>query len=104
MAPNQALVPVKFQYASESDRGPYPFSASTQIEGGSTAPGDRHAIMVNAQSCTLYELYHAYYHSGGKSTAGSGAIWKFAQGVGPAHLGEVTHQGLAGERRAYPDL
>ncbi len=35
---------------------------------------------------------------------GSGAIWKFAQGVGPAHLGAVTHPGLAGERRAYPDL
>ncbi|MHB8528788.1 MAG: dihydroxy-acid dehydratase domain-containing protein, partial [Caulobacteraceae bacterium] len=35
---------------------------------------------------------------------GSGALWKFAQGVGPAHLGAVTHPGMAGERRAYADL
>lgn len=95
VAPNQALVPVKFQYASESDRGPYPFSASTPIEGGSNAPGDRHAIMVNPQSCTLYELYHAYYHSGGKSTAGSGAIWKLGlDGLRPAGWTSADAAGL----------
>jgi len=69
------LVPVKFTYASESDKGPYPFSATTPIEGGPNAKGDRHAIMVNPKTCTLYELYDAYFHAGGKSTAGSGAIW-----------------------------
>ncbi|MGH6993498.1 MAG: dihydroxy-acid dehydratase, partial [Caulobacteraceae bacterium] len=35
---------------------------------------------------------------------GSGALWKYAQSVGPAHLGAITHPGRAGERRAYPDL
>ena len=35
---------------------------------------------------------------------GSGAIWKFAQGVGPAHLGAVTHPGMAGETHVYADL
>ncbi len=35
---------------------------------------------------------------------GSGAIWKFAQGVGPAYLGAVTHPGLSGERHVYADL
>jgi dihydroxy-acid dehydratase len=35
---------------------------------------------------------------------GSGAIWKFAQGVGPAHLGAVTHPGFAGERHVYADI
>jgi dihydroxy-acid dehydratase len=35
---------------------------------------------------------------------GSGALWKFAQGVGPAFLGAVTHPGMKGERRAYADL
>ncbi|MGH6985439.1 MAG: dihydroxy-acid dehydratase [Caulobacteraceae bacterium] len=35
---------------------------------------------------------------------GSGALWKYAQSVGPAHLGAITHPGHAGERRAYPDL
>jgi len=75
---SQPLVPVKFQYASESDKGPYPFSATTPIEGGQGASGDRHAIMVNPKSCTLYELYNAHYYSGGRSTAGSGAIWSLS--------------------------
>ena len=35
---------------------------------------------------------------------GSGAIWKFAQGVGPAHLGAVTHPGQKGESHVYADL
>ena len=33
----------------------------------------------------------------------SGAIWKFAQLVGPAHLGAVTHPGGAAETHSYPD-
>lgn len=74
--PSQPLVRIHFQYASESDKGPYPFSARTPIEGGQQASGDRHAIMVNPKTCTLYELYDAYYHPHGKSTAGSGAIWR----------------------------
>ena len=35
---------------------------------------------------------------------GSGAIWKYAQQVGPAHLGAVTQPGFAGERKAYADI
>jgi len=65
---------IKFQYASQSDKGPYPFTATTAIEGGQDATGDRHAIMVNSSTCTLYELWHARYKTSG-STAGSGAIW-----------------------------
>jgi len=68
------LINVSFQYASESDPGPYPFGADTPIEGGQNASGDRHAIMVDSSSCTLYELYDAQYSPNG-STAGSGAIW-----------------------------
>jgi len=68
------LVKIKFQYASESDKGPYPFGADTPIEGGKNAGGDRHAIMVNRNTCTLYELWNARY-APGHSTAGSGAIW-----------------------------
>ncbi len=33
----------------------------------------------------------------------SGAIWKFAQMVGPAHLGAVTNPGGAAETHSYPD-
>jgi dihydroxy-acid dehydratase len=35
---------------------------------------------------------------------GSGAIWKFAQTVGPASAGAVTHPGFAGEKHVYADL
>ena len=34
----------------------------------------------------------------------SGAIWKFAQLVGPAHLGAVTHPGGAAETHCYADI
>jgi hypothetical protein len=70
----QMLVHIRFKYASESNRGPYPFGSDTLIEGGKNAGGDRHAIMVNRDTCTLYELYDARY-APGRSTAGSGAIW-----------------------------
>ena len=70
----QAFVHVSFLYASESDKGPYPLGANTPIEGGADASGDRHALMVDPRTCTLYELYDAHYSASG-STAGSGAIW-----------------------------
>ncbi len=38
------------------------------------------------------------------STYGSGALWKYAQGVGPAVRGAVTHPGAAAEVVQYPDL
>ena len=34
----------------------------------------------------------------------SGAIWKYAQLVGPAHLGAVTHPGAAAETHCYADI
>ncbi|MDQ1489064.1 MAG: hypothetical protein QOJ23_1578 [Actinomycetota bacterium] len=63
-------VSVAFDYADESDKGPYPFGPSTPIEGGS----DAHALVVDKDHCTLYELYAANWN-GGRPTAGSGAIW-----------------------------
>ena len=74
VSPAHALVNVSFQYRGESDAGPYPFGTDTPIEGGATSNGDRHAIMVNPATCTLYELFDAHYNSSG-SSAGSGAIW-----------------------------
>jgi hypothetical protein len=64
------LVDVDFRYAAESDPGPYPFGSETQIEGGS----DRHALMVDTDTCTMYELYDARWN-GGNPDAGSGAIF-----------------------------
>jgi len=47
----------------------------TSIEGGPGATGDRHAIMIDQSTCTLYELYNANYNGATSSTAGSGATW-----------------------------
>ena len=71
----QAFIHLKFLYADESNVGPYPFGPKTPIEGGQNASGDRHAIMVDPATCTLYELWDAQYVSKTASTAGSGAIW-----------------------------
>jgi dihydroxy-acid dehydratase len=35
---------------------------------------------------------------------GAGALWKYAQLVGPTRLGAVTHPGAADERHVYADL
>jgi hypothetical protein len=63
-------VSLRFTYASESDPGPYPFGPDIPLEGGS----DRHALIVNKDTCVLYELYAAHWHQGDPS-AGSGAIF-----------------------------
>jgi len=69
-------VPVHFQYAAESDRGPYPIPRDAPIEGGPNSTGDRHVIVVDRGTCMDYELSAAYPHRGGAYwTAGSGAIF-----------------------------
>ena len=73
---NQRRVRVRFQYADESDRGPYPIPRNTPIEGGRRSAGDRHVIVVDRSRCRLYELFAAYPVNGGRSwRAGSGAVW-----------------------------
>jgi hypothetical protein len=70
----QPKVPISFDYADESDRGPYPIPPRAPIEGGRSSDGDRHVIVVDRSRCRLYELYAAHPH-GARWTAGSGAIW-----------------------------
>ena len=65
---------VSFEYADESDRGPYPIPRTVKIEGGRSSSGDRHAIIVDRSACKLYELF-ALYPNGRRWRAGSGAIW-----------------------------
>ena len=62
---------VDFLYDDESDPGPYPIPPDVAIEGGPAADGDRHAIIVEKDSCTLYELFDLRP----AWDAGSGAIW-----------------------------
>jgi hypothetical protein len=45
------------------------------VEGGDCSTGDRHVLVVDADRCRLYELYHARRGRKGRWTAGSGAIW-----------------------------
>jgi hypothetical protein len=72
----QRRVPVSFQYADESDRGPYPIPPGAKIEGGASADGDRHVIVVDRDRCRLYELFDAHPQSAGaRWRAGSGAVW-----------------------------
>ena len=68
-------VPVSFTYAAESDRVSYPLGPRTRIEGGATARGDRHALVVDASTCTLYETWSTRQRADGRWTAGSGAVW-----------------------------
>ncbi|WP_222106008.1 hypothetical protein [Catellatospora sichuanensis] len=72
--PGQKTVKVSFEYAGESDKGPYPVPADAKVEGGRGSDGDRHVILYDAAACKVYELYAAY-PSGSGWRAGSGAIY-----------------------------
>src|SRR5581483_3089425 len=77
---SEPTVRVRFEYADESDKGPYPIPSRPQIEGGS----DHHILIVQRGTCRLYEL------GGAEKTAGAwrawaGAIWNLrSNAVRPA--------------------
>jgi hypothetical protein len=94
---NARFTSIRFLYATESDRRPYPLSASTPIEGGS----DRHTLMVDSarsstsRPCTLFETYDTVYRPGGRSTAGSGAVWNLeSNALRPAGYTSADAAGL----------
>jgi hypothetical protein len=69
-------VPVSFDYADESDPGPYPIPPDAPIEGGPESDGDRHVLVIDRDNWMLYELFYAFPLDGGSSwSAGSGAIF-----------------------------
>jgi hypothetical protein len=72
---SQAKVPVTFQYAGESDPGPYPIPPGVPIEGGPQAGGDRHVLVLDCTGGKLYELFAAYPNPDGSWAAGSGAVF-----------------------------
>ncbi|UCD77622.1 MAG: hypothetical protein JSW26_19700 [Desulfobacterales bacterium] len=72
---SQPEVNVDFDYADESDPGPYPIPADAPIEGGSLSSGDRHVLVLDRDYCILYELYAAYPQPDGSWEAGSGAVF-----------------------------
>jgi hypothetical protein len=82
---------VDFLYDDESDPGPYPIPPDVAIEGGPDADGDRHAILVDRDSCRLYELFDLHP----AWSAGSGAIWRMrSNGLRPAGWTSADAAGL----------
>jgi hypothetical protein len=61
---------IEFYYPDESDAGPYPIPENPKREWGS----DHHILVVDTDTCTLYEIYDASFENG-KWSGGSGAIW-----------------------------
>ncbi|MFJ2061184.1 hypothetical protein ACIOMM_35420 [Streptomyces sp. NPDC087908] len=78
--PGTSKTSVSFDYAEESDRGPYRIPARARIEGGPEATGDRHVIALDSSTCTVYELYDAH-RSGNGWRAGSGAVFNLKSNV-----------------------
>ena len=81
---------VKFQYAGESDKGPYPIPSNPKIEKGS----DRHLLAIDMSQCKLWELYDVR-HSGSGWSAGSGAVFNLrSNGLRPAGWTSADAAGL----------
>jgi hypothetical protein len=74
VAGTQVKYAASFDYADESDPGPYAIPLNAPIEGGSQSTGDRHALAIDTDNCILYELYAAYPQAA-SWIAGSGAIF-----------------------------
>ncbi len=74
VGPTQKRVPVRFEYAEESDPGPYPIPLDAPIEGGEQSEGDRHILVVDVANKKLYETFSTY-RDGAGYRAGSGAVF-----------------------------
>ena len=91
---SQPRVNVSFDYADESDPGPYPIPNGAPIEGGQNGTGDRHILIVDRDNWKLYELFDAHPVSGGWR-AGSGAIFDLnANALRPAGWTSADAAGL----------
>ena len=60
----------EFYYPDESDAGPYPIPENPQREYGS----DHHILVVDTDTCMLYEVFDASFDSG-QWSGGGGAIF-----------------------------
>ena len=67
----QPKVAMTFDYASDSDPGPYPIPANAPVEGG----GDKHVLVVDRDNCKLYETWNSTKNADGSWHAGSGAVF-----------------------------
>ena len=77
----QPLVPITYTaYGDESDPGPFPVPLDAPVEGGADSDGDRHVLVVRAETCDLFELYRAFRSSSGWQ-ADSGARFDLTSGA-----------------------
>ncbi len=92
----QSTVPVSFNYASESDPGPYPIPPYAPIEGGPSGTGDRHVLIVDIDHWKLFEMFDAVPVKDGASwTAGSGAVFNLgSDSLRPADWTSADAAGL----------
>jgi hypothetical protein len=73
---DQPRVPVSFVEGPWSDPGPYPIPPNAPIEYVNHADADHHVIVVDRDSCRLYEMYDSTRLGGGGSwKAYAGATW-----------------------------
>ncbi|MBV6499615.1 MAG: hypothetical protein CJBNEKGG_02077 [Prosthecobacter sp.] len=73
---DQPRVPITFEYADESDPGPYPIPPEAPVEGGPQADGDRHVLILDKDNWMLFELFRAFPVDGGRAwKASSGAVF-----------------------------
>jgi len=106
---DQAPLDVAFDYADESDPGPYPIPPDPPIEGGAESDGDRHVLVLERDTCTLYETWNSWPQQDGSWHAGSGALfdltsnalrpdgWTSADAAGlPVLPGLVRYEEVAG--------
>jgi hypothetical protein len=93
---SQPKVPVSFDYADESDPGPYPIPPTAPIEGGPSSGGDRHVLVIDDDDCVLYETFYSWPQNGGASwDAGSGAVWDLnSNGLRPDYWTSADAAGL----------
>lgn len=75
---DQPMVQVELEYwPEESDPGPYPFPepAQAHIEGGNprSCDGDCHMLVVQQETCRLYEAWACRYERGW--VCANGAVW-----------------------------
>jgi hypothetical protein len=94
--PTQPLVRMRFRYADESDPGPYPIPRNAPIEGGPKSTGDRHVIVVETETCRLYELFKARRKKRGHLwKAMAGATWDLtSNALRPAESTSADAAGL----------
>ena len=108
VAGTQPLVPITYGlYGDESDPGPFPIPLDAPIEGGGGG-GDSHVLVLQQQTCQLYELFAArrtangwFADSGAKFDLLTGAPrpigWTSADAAGlPILPGLVRYDEVAG--------